>query len=60
VEVEYDHFSGGRFRHGTAFHRWRPNKDPEQCTLDQVRHAAGADLGLLMHSRERKKRFSIS
>ncbi len=36
VEVEYDHFTGGRFRHGTALRRWRPDKLPEQCTLDQV------------------------
>jgi ATP-dependent DNA ligase len=36
VEVRYDHFSQGRFRHGTKFLRWRPDKPPEQCTLDQV------------------------
>jgi ATP-dependent DNA ligase len=36
VEVEYDHFSGGRFRHGTSFLRWRPDKAPRQCTMDQV------------------------
>ena len=40
VEVEYDHFSGGRFRHGTTFRRWRPDKDPEQCTFDQIQRAA--------------------
>jgi ATP-dependent DNA ligase len=36
VEVAYDHFSGGRFRHGTKFVRWRPDKAPRQCTMDQV------------------------
>jgi len=36
VEVCYDHFSGGRFRHGTRLMRWRPDKAPEQCTMDQV------------------------
>jgi ATP-dependent DNA ligase len=36
-EVRYDHFSGGRFRHGTKFLRWRPDKKPEACTFDQVR-----------------------
>jgi ATP-dependent DNA ligase len=36
VEVRYDHFSQGRFRHGTKFLRWRPDKPPKQCTLDQV------------------------
>jgi ATP-dependent DNA ligase len=35
-EVRYDHFSGGRFRHGTKFLRWRPDKKPKQCTFDQV------------------------
>jgi ATP-dependent DNA ligase len=36
VEVCYDHFSGDRFRHGTRLVRWRPDKSPKQCTLDQV------------------------
>jgi ATP-dependent DNA ligase len=36
VEVGYDHFSGGRFRHGTRLLRWRPDKSPKQCTMDQV------------------------
>ena len=29
-EVRYDHFSGGRFRHGTKFLRWRPDKAPQR------------------------------
>jgi ATP-dependent DNA ligase len=37
VEVQYDHFSGDRFRHGTKFLRWRPDKKPDQCTFEQVR-----------------------
>jgi ATP-dependent DNA ligase len=36
-EVRYDHFAGGRFRHGTKFLRWRPDKAPRQCTLAQLR-----------------------
>jgi ATP-dependent DNA ligase len=36
VEVQYDHFSDGRFRHGTKFLRWRPDKAPKQCTFEQV------------------------
>ena len=36
VEVQYDHFTGGRFRHGTKFLRWRPDKAPGQCTMSQV------------------------
>lgn len=47
VEVQYDHFTGGRFRHGTKFLRWRPDKNPKQCTLDQVRRDAGTPLLLL-------------
>jgi len=36
VEVGYDHVSGGRFRHGTRFLRWRPDKAPRQCTMEQI------------------------
>jgi ATP-dependent DNA ligase len=39
-EVRYDHFSGGRFRHGTKFLHWRPEKKPRSCTYEQVRKAA--------------------
>jgi ATP-dependent DNA ligase len=35
-EFQYDHFSGRRFRHGTKFLRWRPEKKPDQCTMEQV------------------------
>lgn len=35
-EVKYDHFSGERFRHGTKFLRWRPDKNPRSCTYDQL------------------------
>jgi len=41
VEVQYDHFSQGRFRHGTRFLRWRPDKAPAQCTLEQVEQNSG-------------------
>jgi ATP-dependent DNA ligase len=40
VEVQYDHVSGSRFRHGTKFLRWRPDKLPRQCTFDQLQHEA--------------------
>lgn len=36
VEVSYDHFTGGRFRHGTRLLRWRPDKEARQCKMDQV------------------------
>lgn len=36
AEVQYDHVTGNRFRHGTKFLRWRPDKAPAQCTFDQL------------------------
>ncbi|MEO6225332.1 MAG: ATP-dependent DNA ligase [Sphingomicrobium sp.] len=36
AEVRYDQVTKRRFRHGTAFLRWRPDKDPAQCTYDQL------------------------
>ena len=47
VEVKYDHFSGGRFRHGTSLLRWRPDKDPSQCSIEQVEQEGRSALGLL-------------
>ena len=47
AEVQYDHFSGGRFRHGTKFLRWRPDKAPRSCTLGQVEQESSAALALL-------------
>ncbi len=47
VEVQYDHFTGGRFRHGTKFLRWRPDKSPKQCTINQVKRESGLPLLLL-------------
>ena len=50
AEVRYDHFTGGRFRHGTRFLRWRPDKKPRQCTMDQVtggRRAGAAETELV-------------
>jgi ATP-dependent DNA ligase len=47
VEVQYDHFSGGRFRHGTSFLRWRPDKPAERCTIAQVEQEGRSALALL-------------
>jgi ATP-dependent DNA ligase len=47
AEVAYDHFSAGRFRHGTQFLRWRPDKAPRQCTFKQVTGQGGKELRLL-------------
>jgi len=35
-EVSYDHLQGTRFRHGTHFKRWRPDKPPSDCRYDQL------------------------
>lgn len=47
VEVSYDHFTGGRFRHGTRLLRWRPDKAPEQCTFDQITPPGRGSFALL-------------
>jgi len=44
VEVAYDHLQGDRFRHGTTFRRWRPDKRPEECRYDQLSEAAPFEL----------------
>ncbi|HEV2867547.1 MAG TPA: ATP-dependent DNA ligase [Allosphingosinicella sp.] len=47
IEVRYDHVTGDRFRHGTKFLRWRPDKAPRQCRMDQLRaEAPPAELAL--------------
>lgn len=47
VEVQFDHFTGGRFRHGTKLMRWRPDKAPESCTMKQVERENKSALDLL-------------
>lgn len=46
VEVRYDHVTGDRFRHGTRFVRWRPDKSPRQCTFDQLAKSRAAVASL--------------
>jgi len=47
VEAQYDHFTGGRFRHGTKLLRWRPDKAPKQCKMSQVEHESRSPLRLI-------------
>lgn len=48
VEVLYDQATGDRFRHATRFLRWRPDKAPPQCRMDQLQAAvAPAQLGTI-------------
>jgi ATP-dependent DNA ligase len=43
-EVGYDHMQGTRFRHGTHFKRWRPDKKPEDCRYDQLEETPAQEL----------------
>jgi ATP-dependent DNA ligase len=36
VEVTFDHVSSGRIRHGAKVQRWRDDKAPQECTIDQL------------------------
>jgi ATP-dependent DNA ligase len=36
VEVSFDHVSAGRIRHGSKLNRWREDKDPRECQLEQL------------------------
>jgi ATP-dependent DNA ligase len=47
AEVQFDHFTGGRFRHGTKFLRWRADKAPKACTMEQVKRENRSALTLL-------------
>jgi ATP-dependent DNA ligase len=37
VEIDFDHVSAGRIRHGAKLRRWRDDKPPRECTYDQLR-----------------------
>jgi ATP-dependent DNA ligase len=45
VEVRYDHVTSERFRHGTKLIRFRPDKPPRQCTIDQIVAPPRAERG---------------
>lgn len=55
VEVQFDHVSGDRFRHGTTLLRWRPDKAPEQCTMEQLKRKSSHMLALISETREVRK-----
>ena len=44
VEVSYDQLEGDRFRHASRFHRWRPDKNAEACTMDQLERPEGRNF----------------
>jgi ATP-dependent DNA ligase len=41
VQVTYDQLQGDRFRHATRFERWRPDKEPADCTTEQLERPRG-------------------
>ncbi|MBT2382054.1 ATP-dependent DNA ligase [Streptomyces sp. ISL-11] len=43
-EVAYDHLQGNRFRHTTQFRRWRPDREPGECTYAQLEETPHFDL----------------
>ncbi len=48
VEVRYGHMEGIRFRHTAQFVRWRPDRDPESCTYEQLEEPVKFDLADLL------------
>ena len=52
AEVAYDHLQGDRFRHGTTFLRWRPDKQPSDCRYDQLEETAAYELDLIFKGGE--------
>ena len=53
VEVAFDHLQGDRFRHGTTFVRWRPDKRPEDCRYDQLAETPAYELSAIFGAAER-------
>ncbi len=60
VEVRYDHFTSGRFRHGTKLVRWRPDKAPLQCRMDQVEIRTKSPLNFDRQARVDTRVFLLS
>ena len=48
VEVAYDQMEGDRFRHTAQFRRWRPDREPESCTYEQLDSPDGLDLAEIL------------
>ena len=59
AEVQYDHVTGDRFRHGTRFVRWRPDKRPDQCTLEQL-HQESRPARLFVRQMGRTPRTQVA
>jgi len=44
VQISYDQLEGGRFRHATRLERWRTDKEPCDCTMDQLVRPEGTGV----------------
>ena len=55
VEVRYDHMEGVRFRHTAQFVRWRPDRDPESCTFDQLDEPVKFDLADVLTTKDGRR-----
>lgn len=51
VEVAYEHMQGSRFRHTARFRRWRPDRDPQTCTYEQLDQPVDFRLSDILTSR---------
>lgn len=51
VEVRYDYMEGDRFRHTAQFVRWRPDRQPESCTYEQLEQPVEFDLNEVLPRR---------
>jgi ATP-dependent DNA ligase len=51
VEVKYDAMEGSRFRHTAHFKRWRPDREPQSCTYDQLDRPVRFDLAEILGTR---------
>ena len=50
VEVAFDQLEGRRFRHAVTFLRWRPDREPSSCLLEQVEVPVAYDLAEVLQS----------
>ncbi|HEY1813913.1 MAG TPA: ATP-dependent DNA ligase [Kofleriaceae bacterium] len=57
-EVSYDHLQGSRFRHGTHFQRWRPDKPTSACRYDQLEETPAFELAQIFGSASTSARSS--
>lgn len=53
LEVAYDQMEQNRFRHAARFLRWRPDREPHECTYDQLEVPVRYDLADVLDRGER-------